>query len=78
MKIDVFAADSTSETPIDAAFGAWLSTHDRLPDFVALHQSVPTRALQIESQLSEVGALHGATSCLGVMNQSGAPAKRLM
>jgi len=71
MKIDVFAADSTSETPIDAAFRAWLSTHDRLPDFVALHQSVPTRALQIESQLSEVGALHGATSCLGVMNQSG-------
>lgn len=71
MKIDVFAADTTSETPIAAAFADWLGTHPVAPDFVALHQSVQTRSLNIEEQLRDIPALHGATSCLGVMNQDG-------
>lgn len=70
MKIDVFAADSTAPSA-DSAFDTWLSAHPAPPDFVALHQSVPSRAMEIERRLSGVPALHGATSCLGVMNQDG-------
>jgi len=70
MKIDVFAADSTAASA-DSAFDAWLAAHPAPPDFVALHQSVPSRAMEIERRLSGVAALHGATSCLGVMNQDG-------
>ncbi len=71
MKIDVFATDSTSTTPPAAGFAGWLDAHETAPDFVALHQSVPTRGLQLERRLGGVGAVHGATSCLGVMSQDG-------
>lgn len=71
MKIDVFAADAKSTSSIADAFDLWVSGHEITPDFVALHQSVPTRGLDLEQRLNSVGALHGATSCLGVMSQNG-------
>lgn len=71
MKIDVFATDSRSDTPAGDALAAWLGAHDAAPDFVALHQSVATTHDAAGDALAAVGALHGATSCLGVMNQDG-------
>jgi hypothetical protein len=71
MKIDVFAADSLSESRLDTAFDQWMQSHTTQPDFVALHQSVPTRGLGLERKLGDVRAVHGATSCLGVMSQDG-------
>lgn len=71
MKIDVFAADSTPDGEHNEAFDAWLAAHPTAPDFVALHQSVPSRSLGIAGRLTQDTALHGATSCLGVMSHNG-------
>lgn len=71
MKIDVFATDTTNGQPVEAEFKAWLASHDSVPNFVALHQSVSTRSLAIEHNFNDVTALHGATSCLGVMSEAG-------
>lgn len=71
MKIDVFATDSNADVPMGTAFDAWLESHGTAPDFVALHQSVTTRSEGLEDKLHNVAALHGATSCLGVMTQNG-------
>ena len=71
MKIEVFAADSQGPEPIENAFRNWIAGHDAQPNFVALHQSVPTRGLGLENHFPGVAALHGATSCLGVMSESG-------
>ena len=71
MKIDVFATDSAADFPTGAAFDAWLGSHQTAPNFVALHQSVGTRSLGVDQKLRGVTAVHGATSCLGVMSQNG-------
>lgn len=71
MKIDVFAANAQENPHLSDAFGAWVQSHAAAPDFVALHQSVSTRPLGLEQHLADAGAVHGATSCLGVMSQDG-------
>jgi hypothetical protein len=72
MQIDVFAENGTDMATLGAAFDAWLARHDRAPDFVALHKSVGCREAGLTPRLAGVRAMHGATSCLGVMGAGGA------
>lgn len=71
MKIDVFTDSlSTGKAPA-SALRAWLATHGRAPDFVALHCSVQCLGGDMQGVFDTPVALHGATSCLGVMGESG-------
>ena len=70
MKIDVFAENGKDMAALGASFEAWLGQYDRAPDFVALHKSVACRDAGLSPRLADVRALHGATSCLGVMSTS--------
>ena len=72
MKIDVFAENGTDRAALGAAFDAWLGRHPSPPDFVALHKSVGCREAGLAPKLAQVRAMHGATSCLGVMGRDGA------
>ena len=71
MKIEVFALDSAWAAELTSELAAWFSSHETPPDFLALHQSVATRQPKPEQQMPGVRALHGATSCLGVMSHKG-------
>ncbi len=71
MKIDVFAENGKDMAALGASFEAWLGQYDRAPDFVALHKSVACRDAGLSPRLADVRALHGATSCLGVMSEAG-------
>ncbi|MEL6167492.1 MAG: FIST N-terminal domain-containing protein [Pseudomonadota bacterium] len=71
MKIDVFAENGTDLTELGNKFDAWLATHDRPADFVAIHKSVGCRPAKLTPRLEGVTAVHGATSCLGVMSDAG-------
>ncbi|MEL6571360.1 MAG: FIST N-terminal domain-containing protein [Pseudomonadota bacterium] len=71
MKIDVFATNSGPHASVAHQFTDWRTGHGGRPDFIAVHQSVASRSGGIEDQLTDVSALHGATSCLGVMSQDG-------
>jgi len=71
MKIDVFAANGPTPEALAEEFNQWCETHVGAPDFVALHQSVPSLDAGLLSKLESVRAVHGATSCLGVMSNSG-------
>ena len=73
MKIDVFARNGTDPKALGVAFDAWLDGHDAAPDFVAVHKSVACREAALTPRLASLGAgaIHGATSCLGVMSQDG-------
>ena len=71
MKIDVFAENGADMAGLNARFTAWLAGHGAAPDFVAIHKNVACREAGLSSQLSGVRALHGATSCLGVMGAGG-------
>lgn len=72
MKIDVFAENGTDMNALGRRFDDWLGRHDNAPDFIALHKSVGCRAAGLAPRLAPTVALHGATSCLGVMSQDGA------
>lgn len=71
MQIDVFTTNLPAERSAHDALRDWLSHHDTAPSFLALHQSVRT----LDDTRSDLGcpdtALHGATSCLGVMGADG-------
>lgn len=71
MKIETFAADSASGTSPMDLLEAWMTAQGGAPDFVALHQSVTNAREPLPAVFGAVRALHGATSCLGVMNQDG-------
>ena len=71
MKIEVYTANL-----IDAGTGAqdfsnWLEGAESPPDFLALHLSVATLEAQLRKVVPDTVALHGATSCLGVMGNEG-------
>lgn len=71
MKIDVFATDARIGVPAATQLAAWRAAHATPPDFVALHHSVAHRDVGLAHALSGVRAVHGATSCLGVMSHQG-------
>lgn len=71
MKIDVFSANSRPQSPVTDQVATWLSGHGAHPDFVAVHHSVALHDSEVADQFFDVPALHGATSCLGVMSQDG-------
>lgn len=71
MQIDVFIANLESATDAANRFGTWLDAKGAAPDFVALHQSVTTLDYGLAAVLPEGMAVHGATSCLGVMGGDG-------
>lgn len=72
MIIDVFSKNAGVPADLQSAFANWLADHSGPPDFVAIHQSVGSRASALESNFDEkVTAVHGATSCLGVMSHDG-------
>jgi len=69
MIIDIFTADAQSDQAPAEALGAWFASYRSAPNFVAIHQSVAHSHPQ--TGLPATTALHGATSCLGVMSQNG-------
>ena len=69
MIIDVFATDARADHPAGDAFQTWLAARPTAPDFIAIHQSVTHQFPQ--TSLPDTTAIHGATSCLGVMSQEG-------
>lgn len=71
MKIDVFAANNEPSANLQSLFQDWLDSHGAPPDFIAIHQSVASRSAAVENVMSERSAVHGATSCLGVMSHHG-------
>lgn len=73
MKIDFFApnaANSGSDAKIQLQ--TWLDQHATAPDFVAIHGGVTAPLSPLAQHVSGTGAVHGASSCLGVMSHTGA------
>lgn len=71
MQIDVFTANLGSAKVARSEFQEWLGKFQTAPDFVALHQSVTTLDVGLVEAVTETTAVHGATSCLGVMGSNG-------
>ena len=71
MHIDVFTADLEHELDAGRTFSEWLTSQGTAPDFVSLHQSVGCLASDFAGSVPQAAALHGATSCLGVMGADG-------
>lgn len=71
MQIDVFTTNMRDNADGRSQFAAWLGRHETLPDFVALHQNVTTLDAGFVDIVGREVALHGATSCLGVMSADG-------
>ena len=71
MKIEVFAENGTDLEVLGARFDAWVAAQERAPDFVAVQKNTAAREAKMTPRLAGVKALHGATSCLGVMSQEG-------
>ena len=71
MQIDVFTANLSDHSDGRTQFAEWLGCHDTKPDFIALHQSVTTLEAGLAELFERGVALHGATSCLGVLGADG-------
>jgi len=71
MQIDVFTANLENADDARNRFNAWLDAQGGTPDFVALHQSVTVLDFGLAALLPDTVAVHGATSCLGVMSGDG-------
>ncbi len=71
MQIDVFTANLRSTKIAQSDFQEWLGRFQTAPAFVALHQSVTTLDVGLVEAVTETTAVHGATSCLGVMGSDG-------
>ncbi len=65
MKIETF------QTPDPAAFVDMLQGLEDAPDFVAVHTSCDADTSGIAAALKGMTALHGGTSCRGIMTQNG-------
>ena len=71
MKIDVYTANFTDADAASTDFSTWLNRAESAPDFLALHMSVTTLKSPPRALVPDTVALHGATSCLGVMGKEG-------
>ncbi len=71
MQVDVFTANLPDGDKAQKQFVDWLTSHESAPDFIALHQSVTTLDAGLANAVEGGTALHGATSCLGVMGADG-------
>ncbi|WP_316015089.1 FIST signal transduction protein [Roseobacter sp. HKCCA0434] len=71
MEIDVFAAGGLEATALSQSFDTWLARHETAPDLVVLTESVGCEGAGLAERLTGIGAVHGSTSCLGVMSQDG-------
>jgi hypothetical protein len=71
MYIDVFTSNGTDAAQLTSKFSEWLGAQSTAPSFLALHQSVPSLSSQLGDLVDDACALHGATSCLGVMGADG-------
>lgn len=74
MDIQVFGSQKSGRRAMAGDLCIAIGSHSPTPpDFVALHLSAPYGTRIIRSALADlsIGCLHGATSCQGVMSQSG-------